>query len=69
MALLSTWPVSLFPSHRLHQAGPYKIVFSVTKTFLVKGSGKTMVGCNEGGILPNIDSPAKLMDSIWPQGI
>lgn len=40
--------------------GLSKVVFSVTKIFSVKGSGKTVVGCNEGGVLPNIDSPAKL---------
>lgn len=31
---------------------PDKVAFPVTKMLFVKNLGKTLVGCNEGGILP-----------------
>lgn len=49
------------------RAFPHKLVFPVMKTFLVKDLGKTLVGCNEGGILPNTDSPVRLMGSACPR--
>lgn len=51
------------------RAFPHKLVFPVTKMFWGKDLGKTLVRGNEGGILPNTDSPARLMDSVWSQEI